>query len=147
MLTGSDRASRRVETADERVLILVSDAGPPAERCDRKSCQPAFFDHDADRIEWIVAFSDGSQSRLARGCADTLSWRLRIEARTAADGDKRRVRAENEPIAARQHGRGLETDPRKGRLTGNDGRSIGHNDTSEQLARAVMKPYAGTVTQ
>src|SRR5437660_4897331 len=132
--------SRFLESGDECVLLLLSYAGTAAEPLQWKPGQPALLDHDGHRVERVAAFGKRRKSGLPRRCADTLSWRKRIEHSAAANRDKRRVRAKDESIATGQHGRRLETDPRESRLARRDRRSAGHDETTDQPARTGGEP-------
>src|SRR2546428_4899559 len=123
--------SRFLESGNECVLLLLSYAGTAAEPLERKPGQPALLDHDGHRVERVAAFGKRRESGLPRRCADTLSWRKRIEHGPAANRDERRIRAENEPIATGHHGRRLEAHPRISRLARRDRRSHGHDHTTE----------------
>src|SRR6266545_874241 len=130
--------SRFLESEDECVLLLPSYAGPAAEPLQWKPGQPALIDHDGNGVERIAAFGKRRESGPPRRCADTLSWRKRIEHGPAANRDERRIRAEDEPIATGHHGRRLEADPRISRLARRDRRSAGHDDATKQLAGTVV---------
>ena len=94
--------------------------------------------------------SHPNRSRLARPAlgSDAGPRRRRIEHHAAADRDRRRIRADDEAIAARQHRRRLEPQTRTSALVaGRDlvDRRAGDRDAAQQFRGAVVQAHARAV--